>query len=331
MLVRDLNEFQSTAHPRAGRNQSAAAGAGCPVVSIHGPPEGRPKRRQPRLTTGRLRFQSTAHPRAGRNVVPVALKVRFRLFQSTAHPRAGRNGNRFQPVYAASVFQSTAHPRAGRNEIGPVWHGIATVSIHGPPEGRPKRHAGHAGQSEPSGFNPRPTRGQAETPQGAVPPRSPGCFNPRPTRGQAETAEGTGVSKISFVSIHGPPEGRPKRASRARRRSSGKFQSTAHPRAGRNPDRAGAARRGQQSFNPRPTRGQAETATVDSAGDFPQRFQSTAHPRAGRNAPGSTSSGQGRGFNPRPTRGQAETATRSRSTWLARRFNPRPTRGQAET
>ena len=61
-------------------------------------------------------------------------------FQSTAHPKAGRNPSEIEATSAEFLFQSTAHPKAGRNGgemYNPLTQGL--VSIHGPPEGRPKR------------------------------------------------------------------------------------------------------------------------------------------------------------------------------------------------
>ena len=132
-------------------------------------------------------------------------------------------------------------------------------------------------------------------------------FNPRPTRGQAET-----------------------RASARSSRSDG-FQSTAHPRAGRNAT-AFCTARSLNGFNPRPTRGQAETHSVRLPLTSPRSFQSTAHPRAGRNRARTWQAGRPGCFNPRPTRGQAETTVPAYVLGShSRGFNPRPTRGQAET
>ena len=60
-------------------------------VSIHGPPEGRPKPGLSGVLKAFGMFQSTAHPKAGRNAVTAQVAGKVYLFQSTAHPKAGRN------------------------------------------------------------------------------------------------------------------------------------------------------------------------------------------------------------------------------------------------
>ena len=204
------------------------------------------------------------------------------------------------------MFQSTAHPKAGRN--------LRTGSAA--PETR--------------GFNPRPTRRQAETRE--CPPRSlPRRFNPRPTRRQAETPRRQDLQRPPDVSIHGPPEGRPKRAGPSPVPSPRMAVSIHGPPEGRPKHRRTLRLRFRPGrFNPRPTRRQAETRTRPPAGC------------------------RWRCFNPRPTRRQAETTPRLPGYAVARVsihgppegrpkppcrslrpptpcFNPRPTRRQAET
>ncbi len=110
------------------------------------------------------------------------------------------------------------------------------------------------------------------------------CFNPRPTRRKTETITLRMTYPGTFVSILGPPEGRPKPAPGPRRLPSGReFQSSAHPKEDRNTltciYRASIA----CCFNPRPTRRKTETPSTAS--------QSTRSPC----------------FNPRPTRRKTET------------------------
>ena len=322
-------QFQSTAHPKAGRNPRIStarlswlsfnprptrrqaetsdrrAGPQLLQVSIHSPPEGRPKHIPyllSSISTGW--FQSTAHPKAGRNLEPSRAVSRFALFQSTAHPKAGRNvvqvvehqlPVRFNPRPTrrqaetrpsrrppwSTPFQSTAHPKAGRNIVAP-WTGLSgiRVSIHGPPEGRPK-HNHRPVTAPPRCFNPRPTRRQAETsgpdlhrgadavsihgpPEGRPKHRKPfppvrlPCFNPRPTRRQAETPVFAAMLRRRLVSIHGPPEGRPKHP---RSLPCGIQQpvSIHGPPEGRPKPPSSTALREAGRFNPRPTRRQAET------------------------------------------------------------------------
>ena len=87
-----LLAFQSTAHPKAGRN----------LRSLN------------RLVLPR-EFQSTAHPKAGRNL-PDSVMPRDNL--ASFNPRPTRRQAETQTLYAGpelGVFQSTAHPKAGRN------------------------------------------------------------------------------------------------------------------------------------------------------------------------------------------------------------------------
>ena len=253
--------FQSTAHPKAGRNGWSGRSRPPRLVSIHGPPEGRPKHARGRNSRhGRPGFnprptrrQAETRRPPGAAAVPHRFNPRptrrqaetslfpagpswLDAFQSTAHPKAGRNISRSDPVARRAMFQSTAHPKAGRN--------FSSL------------RAAAAGSG----------------------------FNPRPTRRQAETSGGTGGEFPGCVSIHGPPEGRPKLGDpddpldsasfnpRPTRRqaetpmscaapcSAFLFQSTAHPKAGRN--------------------GHAVVAV-----GYDDGFQSTAHPKAGRNPP----------------------------------------------
>ena len=107
--------FQSTAHPKAGRNSIVTIRYGWSVGF-----NPRPTRRQAE-TAGRDRMYCS------------------RRFQSTAHPKVGRNA---QAIYLLTIrqFQSTAHPKVGRNLPAPRVDAGLLVSIHGPPEGRPKYH-----------------------------------------------------------------------------------------------------------------------------------------------------------------------------------------------
>ena len=154
--------FQSTAHPKAGRNAAGAPATLKSSVSIHGPPEGRPKHIVKPCKFSFIRFQSTAHPKAGRNSAPSAgaatqagFNPRPTRRQAETHrarigvpvavvsihgPPEGRPKPRTSRTTARSAsFQSTAHPKAGRNGMTlSVLERVCKVSIHGPPEGRPK-------------------------------------------------------------------------------------------------------------------------------------------------------------------------------------------------
>ncbi len=180
------------------------------------------------------------------------------------------------------------------------------------------------------GFNPRPTRRQAETHEPAQLPGLLRSFNPRPTRRQAETPACAPRRRSAPVSIHGPPEGRPKHVR-------GDLMTTLHlvsihgPPEGR-PKRHLSRPVGVRcGFNPRPTRRQAETPANSTCSYVPSWFQSTAHPKAGRNDGHRPGPGRPGGFNPRPTRRQAETGGAHSAPQCSTCFNPRPTRRQAET
>ena len=136
-------------------------------VSIHGPPEGRPKHVPPVQASSLPAFQSTAHPKAGRNTNSLSAYLNSRRvsihgppegrpklqrlhsrpcifgFQSTAHPKAGRNNIRGEQIVKATSF----NPRPTRRQAETAGtprrnHSLQGVSIHGPPEGRPKRRGG---------------------------------------------------------------------------------------------------------------------------------------------------------------------------------------------
>ena len=275
--------FQSSAHPKAGRNRLPTD-----------------------LALRTLVFQSSAHPKAGRNLILSNVTLLLLLFQSSAHPKAGRNMPCGSGAISGVTFQSSAHPKAGRNGsrcAGPHRGGrfnprptrrqaatvaqdgagvAAGVSILGPPEGRPQ-----------------PRRW----------PRGRRCsgFNPRPTRRQAATAPHSRRSYIHDVSILGPPEGRPQPvAADAAAVAAG--VSILGPPEGRPQHRARQpAQHASGCFNPRPTRRQAATTAAHRVSRRLHRFQSSAHPKAGRNIlpPGLTR--REKSFNPRPTRRQAAT------------------------
>ena len=298
-------EFQSTAHPKAGgnRHDDRHRHESRPV-SIHRPPEGR--RKPPARSAAGLpeRFQSTAHPKAGGNAWPAtrsAFPPRFNppptRRQAETRRRCGRDRHGAVSIHrppegrrkrmssssrcSSKLFQSTAHPKAGGN----LWRSGSTSTL--------------------TGFNPPPTRRQAETAVFAAGRAGRDRFNPPPTRRQAETPRGPDPRRLSPVSIHRPPEGRrkPIQAEIDRRQA---FQSTAHPKAGGNEPRGAQERQNEQ-------------------------FQSTAHPKAGGNLKRSGSALGRSGFNPPPTRRQAETCPAGARRWPWKGFNPPPTRRQAET
>ena len=157
-------------------------------------------------------------------------------FQSTAHPKAGRN---VKPASAPRAvkqrFQSTAHPKAGRNARGYLGHAPRCVSIHGPPEGRPKQHRSPLVLLTGAVSIHGPPEGRPKRATWLFLAPEQDCFNPRPTRRQAET-----------------------RLQRNGRPACAPFQSTAHPKAGRN-------------------------ISFCRASSSYLLFQSTAHPKAGRN------------------------------------------------
>ena len=133
--------FQSTAHPKAGRNTVVLLAAWDAYVSIHGPPEGRPKRRRGFLTASPPWFQSTAPPE-GR---PKPM--------GSSPPRTGQDVSIHGPP--------EGRPKPGNPSCKAL--GREGVSIHGPPEGRPKRLSPGLKKPGNPSFNPRPTRRQAET------------------------------------------------------------------------------------------------------------------------------------------------------------------------
>ena len=203
-----LSLFQSTAHPKAGRNRRQVPHSGRLDVSIHGPPEGRPKPPSgPCTCTGRW-FQSTAHPKAGRNPERTATPANACSFQSTAHPKAGRNAQAMREYSALLGFNPRPTRRQAETRVRSAQRHSGQVSIHGPPEGRPKPFSRHR-LGRRAGFqstaHPKAGRNAAVLPDTI----GPFSFNPRPTRRQAETRDEQ-LSKHHGVSIHGPPEGRPK-------------------------------------------------------------------------------------------------------------------------
>ena len=156
------------------------------------------------------------------------------------------------------LFQSTAHPKAGRID---GWRWTRRAS---------------------SRFNPRPTRRQAESAQIGADLPAVAQFQSTAHPKAGRITDVLASLARHAVSIHGPPEGRP------------------------NPGRRGR-QAANRSFNPRPTRRQAESAGSRSK-RAKRKFQSTAHPKAGRIDSASAPAGGNSGFNPRPTRRQAESA-----------------------
>ncbi len=206
------------------------------------------------------------------------------------------------------MFQSSAHPKEDRNATLPVaatyW---PSVSILGPPEGRPKPRGGTSRTSRLTCFNPRPTRRKTETDTKAYRCMSASSFNPRPTRRKTETYESVSRQprRSVFQSSAHPKEDRNGVTRQAIHLAM--FQSSAHPKEDRN-CRTVPSRITSMGFNPRPTRRKTETIM------------------------GAVKKADNKSFNPRPTRRKTETPMHKSGRSLRRpSFNPRPTRRKTET
>ena len=108
-------------------------------------------------------------------------------------------------------------------------------------------------------------------------------FNPQPTRRRAATRVPRRLGRHTSVSILSPPEGGLQPGAQAAKARAGKFQSSAHPKAGCNAVSCTASVVGcwfQSSAHPKAGCNPPETAI----GGVPVLFQSSAHPKAGCNA-----------------------------------------------
>src|SRR5262249_42897357 len=135
------NGFQSTAPLAGGRNGMYFPGPSTELlVSIHGPPRGRPQPEAQIQYAEAATFQSTAPLAGGRNEGAAAHLTESLEFQSTAPLAGGRNCAAWPAASATCWFQSTAPLAGGRNSGAlTAWVDTIIVSIHGPPRGRPQR------------------------------------------------------------------------------------------------------------------------------------------------------------------------------------------------
>src|SRR5665811_1087572 len=162
----DCQLFQSSPHPKAGRNVRHRRRTDRRIlVSILAPPE------------GRAQLDVAGPDDAGVDVsilAPPEGRAQPRSLMATTGSRRG--------------FQSSPHPKAGRNvHQRRLLCLVELVSILAPPEGRAQPGSFRVDASRGCGFNPRPTRRQGATTAASEKPASTGCFNPRPTRRQGAT------------------------------------------------------------------------------------------------------------------------------------------------